>query len=222
MKRRRMRSLSGSRAPRRTAMRPCVALALTAALTGGCVSSPPMRFYTLTPIAPESPPAASADTIRVRLNRVTVPAELDRIQIVRRIDATRLQIDDQNRWAAPLDEMIRRVLAADLAARLPANAVADTNESTGGERMQTLSVDIQELYADPGCSVALRVTWVLTPPQPVQGKGVPGKKATEDTQVPSSGPCSAADAVPQLMSRALGLLSDRIAAAVATASTVAR
>jgi len=206
----------------RDSCRSGAAAILTLALAG-CASSPPIRFYTLTPIAPESSPAAAADTVRVRLNRVTVPGELDRIQIVRRIDATRLQIDDQSRWAAPLDEMIRRVLAADLAARLPANAVADANEPGAGERVQTLSVDIQEFYPDSACSVALRATWVLTPPQP-QGKGsaLAARQSTEQTQLPSSGACSNADTVPQSMSRALGLLSDRIAAAIAAAPTAAR
>jgi hypothetical protein len=195
---------------------------LTLALSG-CASSPPIRFYTLTPIAPESRPTASTATLRVRLSRVTVPAELDRIPMVRRIDATRLQIDDQSRWAAPLDEMIRRVLSADLAARLPASAVADANEPGSGESVQTLSVDIQEFYADSSCSVALRASWVLTSPQP-QGKGAtaPAKQATEETQMPSSGACSGADTVPPSMSRALGLLSDRIAAAIATATPAAR
>jgi uncharacterized protein len=201
-----------------------VAAWLMAALAGGCASSPPIRFYTLTPIAPESRPTAPPEGVRVRLNRVTVPGELDRIQIVRRIDATRLQIDDQSRWAAPLDETIRRVLTADLAARLPANAVADANGMAGGEHVHTLTVDIQEFYPDSGCSVALRATWVLTPPQPAQGKGAaaPAKQFTEESQVPSSGACSGPDAVPQSMSRALGLLSDRIAAAVAAATVADR
>ena len=201
-------------------------LGVTAILAAGCASSPPMRFYTLTPVAPESRPTAPADMTRVRLNRVTVPGELDRIQIVRRIDATRLQIDDQNRWAAPLDEMVRRVLVADLAARLPANSLVDAYQPPGGERVQGLSLDIQEFYADSSCAVTLRATWVLTPP-PAQGKGsaaAPAMQVTEETQVPSPGPCSGAESVPQSMSRALGMLSDRMAAAIAmaAASTAAR
>ncbi len=213
----------GRRSSLRTRLCSGMAAVLTAALAGGCASSPPMRFYTLTPIAPESQPTAPADSVRIRLSRVTVPGELDRIQIVKRIDATRLNIDDQNRWAAPLDEMVRRVLTADLAARLPANAVADPNGLAGGERLQTVSVDIQEFYADSTCAVTLRATWVLTPPQPAQGKGQtsPAKQVTEETQVPS-GACSGPDTVPESMSRALGLLSDRIAAAIATLTTAAR
>lgn len=206
---------------------PGVAL-LAAALVCACASSPPMRFYTLTPVAPESPAAASSNTLPVRLTRVTVPGELDRAQLVRRIDPTRLQIDDQDRWAAPLDDMIRRVLAADLAARLSSGLVLDANEPGNGQSAQALAVDIHEFYADAGCAVTLQATWVLTPPPTTAGgKDASGRSAQprqerEQTQVPASATCSGSDSVPGAMSRALALLSDRIAAAVAAASTAAR
>jgi uncharacterized lipoprotein YmbA len=185
-----------------------------------------MRFYTLTAIAPDMPPAVAPDTAPVRLNRVTVPGEVDRAQLVRRIDATRLQIDEQGRWAAPLDEMIRRVLTINLAARLSPNLVADANESGTGERLQALSVDIQEFYPDASCAVTLRATWVLTPPQP-QGARAPGGQArgrqvSEEIHVPASGTCSGSDAIPEPMSRALAQLSDHIAAGVARPAEVAR
>jgi uncharacterized lipoprotein YmbA len=192
-----------------------------AVLVGGCASSAPIRFYTLTSMAPQTTADASAGAIPLRLARVAVPGELDRTQLVRRIDSTRLQIDDQDLWAAPLDEMVRRVLSADLAARLPANSVLDGNEPATGERLQTLAVDIHEFYADRSCAVTLQATWVLTPPQPGPG-GKPGQAAqaaeprqtTQEIQVPSAGACSGADPVPEAMSRALALLSDRIVAAL--------
>jgi len=152
----------------------------------------------------------------VRLNRVTIPAELDRLQMVRRIDSTRLQIDDQNRWAAPVDEMVRRVLTGDLAARLPPNSVADANESASGERLHDLAVDIQEFYADHSCAVTLRSTWVLSPAPTMgtraQGSRSPSRQASAEIAVPSAGGCSGPQAIPEAMSQALALLSDHIAA----------
>jgi uncharacterized protein len=211
-----MRRVTGNRARFSVAV-------YVAVLTAGCTSSPPMRFYTLTPVAPEVPPEASSNITPVRLARVTVPGELDRAQLVRRIDPTRLQIDDQDRWAAPLDDMIRRVLSADLAQRLSPNLVVAGNEPAANERLQALAVDIHEFYADTGCAVTLRATWVLTPPPPPTGKGESGpaarpREATEQTQVPAPVTCMGSDAVPGAMSRALALLSDRIAAAVAGAA----
>jgi hypothetical protein len=184
-----------------------------------------MRFYTLTSIAPQTHPDDSAGATPLRLARVTVPGEVDRAQIVRRIDSTRLQIDDQDRWAAPLDEMIRRVLSADLAARLPPNSVLDANESAAGERLRSLAVDIHEFYADQSCAVTLQATWVLTPPQARPGEPavpVQARQATEQTQIPATGACSGADAVPEAMSRALALLSDRIVAAALGAAPAAQ
>ena len=198
-----------------------VGVAFAAAVLGACASSAPMRYYTLTQIAPEARVALPPETAPIQLNRVSVPGELDRTQLVRRIDATRLQIAELDRWAAPVDEMIRRVLAADLAARLPPNLVVDPNESLPGER-QGLSVDILEFYADSGCAVMLRATWVLVAPQ-TQGaqKGArsPGStRVSEETQVPGSA-CSGPGAVPEAMSRALAQLSDRIVAHIANSAT---
>ena len=191
-------------------MRPASGVvAIAACLTSGCASSPPMRYYTLTRIAPQAPLSAPADMTPVRLDRVTLASELDRLQLVRRVDATRLQISEQDRWAAPLDEMIRRVLSADLAARLPAHLVADPNEPSLGERRQSLSVDIQEFYADADCSITLRAAWILKQPQMRSTQG------SEESRVPAGAACSGSGALPGEMSRALALLSDRIAAAIA-------
>ena len=190
-----------------------VAVGLLLGLSGGCASSPPMRFYTLTEVAAQTRLNLPADTVRMRIDRVTIPSELDRLQLVRRLDGTRLQISEVDRWAAPLDEMIRRVLSGDLAARLAVNLVADTNEPSLGERRQSLSVDILEFYTDAACATTLRATWVL------KRQDAQSSQATEEVHVPAGGGCPGA-AQPDEMSRAVALLSDRIAVAlVQTAAT---
>lgn len=171
---------------------------------GGCASSPPMHYYTLSEVAPDARLAGSADRVIVRLDRVTIPAELDRLQIVRRIDSTHLQIAELDRWAAPLDDMIRRVLSADLALRLPVNGVADPNEPPLGEPRQSLSLDVQDFYADADCKVTLRAAWVVKRPD------APTTRSTEEVQV-DGGACSGNSALPERMSRALAVVSDRIA-----------
>jgi len=99
-----------------------------------------MHYYTLTEVAAATRLSAADSTMPIRLDRVTIPTELDRAQLVRRIDATRLQIIEGDRWAAPLDDTIRRVLSGDLAARLPVSMVANPNEPSVGEKRQSLSV----------------------------------------------------------------------------------
>lgn len=186
-----------------------VSVVATAVMAAGCSSSPPLRYYTLTEVPGTGRLAAPEDTVPVRLDRVTIPTELDRSQLVRRVDATRLQIIDGERWAAPLEDTIRRVLSDDLASRLPPSMVANPNEPSLGEKRQSLSVDIAEFYGDASCTVTLRAAWVLKQPDSQSSRG------TEEARIPASGACSGVGALPTAMSQALGQLSDRIAAAVA-------
>lgn len=180
-----------------------------ASLTAGCASSPPMQYYTLTEAPASARLPAAGNTAPLHLDRITLPTELDRSQLIRRIDATRLQIVENDRWAAPLEDTIRRVLSDDLAARLPPGMVANPNEPLPGDKRQSLAVDIHEFYADVGCAVTLRASWVL---KQGDSQGAPGAM---ETTVPASGACSGVKTVPAAMSQALGQLSDRIAEAVA-------
>jgi uncharacterized lipoprotein YmbA len=166
-----------------------------------------MRYYTLSEIAPDARLAVAPEGIPVRVDRVTIPSELDRPQLVRRIDANRLQIAELDRWGAPLDEMIRRVLSIDLAARLPARLVAGPNEPSVGDRQRSLSVDILEFYGDSTCAVTLRAAWLLKQPH------AESTRATDEVRVPPSGACPSA--LPAAMSRALGQLGDQIASVIA-------
>lgn len=167
-----------------------------------------MHYYTLSTVAGTAKLNIPADAVPIRLDRVTIPTELDRSQLVRRIDSTRLQIVENDRWAAPLDDTIRRVLSDDLASRLPANMVANPYEPSVGEKRQSLSVDIEEFYGDSGCAVTLRASWVLKQPDMQSSRG------TEVSQIPASGNCTTGN-IPTAMSQALAQLADRIAAAVA-------
>lgn len=134
---------------------------MTVALVSACSSSPPTRFYTLSEIAADMQPTPQSGTGSVRVYRVTIPGELDRPQVVRQIDANRLQIAEQDRWAAPLDEMIRRVLSGDLARRRPAPAAANANDAPPADQQRSLSVDIREFYGDANCNVTLRAAWTM-------------------------------------------------------------
>jgi uncharacterized protein len=197
-------------------------------LAGGCASSPPLRYYTLSEVPSAADDntragsAASADSaaakssgtepassagntgvfLPLKIGHVAIPSEIDRAQLVSRLDATRLQIAEMDRWAAPLDEMIRRVLAANLTSRLPAGSVLDFSSP---DSKGVLSVDIQELYGDANCEVTLRATWELV------GAKDQSRRGTEMIHTPSAGACPGALA--EGISRAIGDLSDRLTTA---------
>lgn len=172
-----------------------VLLALTTCLAS-CATSPPVRFYTLTPVGNEGAGANAPPAIRVV--RVTLPGEVDRPELVRRVDATRLQLAEDDRWAAPLGQMIQRVLSADLQSRVP---------STANEPDQ-LFVDVEEFMADANCSVILRAAWSLKP----ANAATPPIRGYETVRAAPSSACQVS-ALPEVMSRAVAELGDRVASA---------
>jgi uncharacterized lipoprotein YmbA len=188
--------------------RSAICLAL---LGSACASSPPTHFYTLSDIAPEQPKPAQAEhsDSPLRIDRVTIPGELDRPQLVRHLDANRVAIAEQDRWAAPLDDMIRRVLSSDLAKRLPDKTVIDPNDAARGEQVRSLSVDIESFFADAQCAITLRASWTLRQPN------VPSLRKSEEVQELANGACNI-ESIPPTMSRALARLSDSIVASLAT------
>jgi uncharacterized lipoprotein YmbA len=178
-------------------------------LLGGCSllacgSSPPIRFYTLNAVAPSATgTAAAAGSIPVRVEPVAIPAELDRLELVNHTGPNLVHLADSDRWAAPLDEQIRRTLSDDLAARLPAGLLVDPNEPSNLDARRTLSISIGQFDADASCAVSLNASWTLRIPHAEDQSG------SERIQQASSGGCPAA--LPAAMSRALGVLADRLA-----------
>lgn len=158
-----------------------------------------MRFYTLTPLGAENA-AAGSGAPAIRVSRVTLPGEIDRPELVKRVDTTRLQLAEDDRWAAPLGEMIQRVLSADLQSRVPGAA---------GDPAQ-LVVEIEEFMADANCAVTLRAAWNL---KPASGAATQPVRGYETVRAEPSGACQVS-ALPEVMSRALAELSNRMAKAL--------
>ena len=174
------------------------------ALLGACSHSPPARFYTLSDMAPATAPPSGVGLVRIA--SVSIPGELDRPELVRRVGPNQLSIAGLDRWAAPLDQTIQRALADDISLRVPAPAPGP---------QYSVSVDIREFYGDANCSVTLRAAWTARLAHGSSGHTHPDGAfpVSETIQVPSSGACPAE--LPAAMSAALGQLSDRILAGVA-------
>ena len=188
----------------------CWAAAVTCLV--GCATSAALHYYTLSQVAPTSRLTAGSDVVAVQLERVSIPPELDRAQFVRKVDDTRVKIVEDHRWAAPLEDMLRRVLSEDLTARLPPNLIVDPNESSAGERHQSLTIDIHELYGDEACGVTLRAGWMLKGPEPAQQDQT--RRGDEEVRISPSGACPGPERIPAAMNQAIAQLSDRIAAAI--------
>jgi len=188
-------------------VRACVVLALLAGILAAC-SSPPSNYYVLSaqpdPVRPM--PAGFARTT-VAIGAIVLPGALDRPQIARRLGPNQLDYAEYDRWAGPLDEMIRRVLAADLHPQLPAGTVLiDSNSSASADL--TIAIDIRSFDADKSGRVTLSASWeILNKNSKVVG--IPS-----DAMIVESPAGSDTAAVAAAMSRAVAALAGNLASGI--------
>jgi uncharacterized lipoprotein YmbA len=187
---------------RRACISPLCAVLASLALAS-CGSSPPTRFYTLDPVPPGRPATAFAGP-PIQVGQVMLPPDLDRLSIVTRAGPDRLAVSGEDRWAAPLDGMVQRVLAADLAARLPRSQVLAPGDPAPPGGVRTVSVNVRRFDSDATGLVTLDAGWALlkgTPPVAV-------RRGHETITVQAGTATAGSEAA--AMSRALAELADRI------------
>jgi uncharacterized lipoprotein YmbA len=127
-------------------------------LLAGCASPLKERFYMLS-ASPMPAPAPGGLSYRVEVGPVTVPAAVDRPQIVLRTDANRVALQEQSRWAEPLKESIPRVVASNLAALLGDVQVAADAQDAAVDADCQVKIDIQRFDSVLGEAATLEVLW---------------------------------------------------------------
>jgi uncharacterized protein len=167
-----------------------------------CGSSPPSAFYALSAEEGQAL-ATSAHTVRVR--RPTIAGYLDRPEIVKKLADHRLAIADGDRWGAPLDEMLERILAQDLERRLSGSAVVTDDGATAMDADVVVAVDVRRFDLDGTGRVVLEAE-VSTE----RGEGRPPVETHPVllAEPPTGGSVSA---LVSTMSLLLGRLADQIA-----------
>jgi uncharacterized protein len=186
-------------------------------LVGGLAacSSAPSHYYVLSaqPGAARLTPEGLTGTT-VAIGEIKLPGALDRPQIARRLGPNQLDYAETERWAGPLDEMLRRVLATDLRSRLSEGYVLVDNDSASPAKL-TIALDITRFDADKAGEVTLEASW-----EKLGGNGAM-IGAPLGTTIVEPGQGSDTAAVAATMSRAVAGLADRIAAGISGAATTA-
>ena len=191
-----------------------VVLALLTGILAAC-SSPPSKYYVLSAQPdPGRPMLAGSARTTVAIGAIKLPGALDRPQIVRRLGPNQLDYAEYDRWAGPLDEMIRRVLAADLRPRLPAGTVLIDNDSSASADL-TIAIDVRSFDADKSGRVILDASWETLDKN---GKVV-GTPSDAKIVEPAAGSDTAA--VAATMSHAVGALAGNIASGIGGEATAA-
>jgi uncharacterized lipoprotein YmbA len=131
---------------------PRFALVWLVTLGVGCTSAP-VRYYTLTPPADQTSPAAQPGfAIDVRI--VHTPPQLNRSELMVRTGLTEVTLLENERWASPVNDEIKDALRLALRRRL---------ERMSGLRdaftKLALDIDVQEFEAELGQHARLVASW---------------------------------------------------------------
>jgi len=183
-----------------------LALALT-----GCGTSAPARFYTLasTATTQDAPVAHYA----VVVGPVIVPGSVDRPQLVVQVAPNQVDIDEFNRWAAPLNDGIARAVAGDLAVLLGTSDVA-TAPIANFKPAYRVSLDVQRFDSMPGDAVVVEAVWTVR--TTASGETRSGRTVARQTVSGKD-----YEALAAAHSRALAQVSGDIAVAIRTADAAA-
>jgi len=173
-----------------------------ATFSTGC-SSPAAHFYTLSATAV---PVASASKLSVAVGPVSVPAAVDRPQMVVSTGANQVSIDEFNRWAAPVQDNLARVIAEDLVALLgtPRVTLYPTLAADVDFRVQ---VEVRNFESAPGKYALLDAVWTVR--RMKDGKSETGRSSVRET-ITDSG----YDALAAAHSRAVARMTQDIADAL--------
>lgn len=178
-------------------MAACVALA-------GCGTSPSPRYYTLQ--GPASPAPATQD-IAIAVGPVSIPAVVDRPEIVVTLSGNEVWPDEYNRWAGPLAEGIGLVLVENLVAQLGAPRIALATQTALDTPDYRIAVDVQRFESVPGSHALVDVVYAV---KRVRDGTVEGGRATYRVAVTDKG----YDALAAAHGRAVAMVAADFARAV--------
>lgn len=181
------------------------ATVLVAVAIAACASAQ-SRFYTLESTATGG--TASSGHQAVMIDLVSIPAEVDQPQFVVRVAPNRVEVDDFNRWASPLNDNIARAIAGDLAVELGTPEVVTAPAFNFNPAYQ-VTIDVQRFESIRGEASVVDAVWAVR--RTASGYTKLGHTVARET-VQGDG----FDALAAAHSRALAKVSSDIAAAIRT------
>jgi uncharacterized protein len=142
---------------------------LSLPLAAGCSSvlSPrpdATKFYVLTAIAgadANPPPPSAARQIAIGLGPVKFPKYLEHPEVVKRVSANQIELSPTDRWAEPLDESFRSVLARNLATLLGTDQVLPFPWDASARLDYTIELTVERFERDGSGGTQLVATWLI-------------------------------------------------------------
>jgi uncharacterized lipoprotein YmbA len=178
-------------------------IALAAVALSACGTSATPHFYSLASSA--APDGAPSVQTAVMVGPVSVPAAVDQPQFVVQVAPNQVEVDEFNRWDAPLTDSIARAVAGDLSVLLADPNVA-TTPLADFNPAYTVIINVQRFESVKGEDALMDAVWVV---RTAAGQTRSGRTVARET-VQGEG----FDALAAAHSRALTKLSEDIAAAI--------
>ena len=181
----------------------CLLVIALAAVLPGCGTSA-SRFYRLDTTA--APNNASAVQTAVMVGPVSVPAAVDRPEFVVQVAPNRVEVEEFDRWAAPLDDSIARAVAGDLSVLLATPDVA-TAPLADFNPAYNVTINVQRFESLKGDAAVVDALWAVR-------RAAGGKTRSGRTIAREAVQGEGFDALAAAHSRAIAKLSSDIAAAI--------
>jgi uncharacterized protein len=192
------------------------ALAIILALSGCTVLAPQKdvtRFFVLMPVqdgaAPSPAIGAASRALTIGLGPITIPAYVNRAEVVTRVSESELKVSDTDRWGERLDINIARVLAADLSDQLGTRQILNYPWPLPAAIDYSVPVTFQRFEQTADGHVVILANWTIR-------NGKDGRIVRNGTTSidDSSGPDTASAS--QALSRGLAQVSRDIARTIAS------
>src|SRR5580698_5266057 len=133
------------------------------AMAAGCtILAPrpdPTKFYVLT--ATSNGGAAATSHLVIGLGPVKLPAYLEHAEVITRVASNRLDLSSTDRWAEPLDDNFRRVLAADLTTLIGTDQVLPFPWDLSTKVDYKIEVYVERFERDSSGGAQLIANWII-------------------------------------------------------------
>jgi uncharacterized protein len=131
-------------------------------LLAGCANTPNVQFYVLESLTlPASPTVSGTKQRTIGIGPVSLPALLERKQIVTRLSDNTVKIAEFEHWASPLQDSLMQVLTHNLSGLQPHHIVRTYPWSVHGTVALQVIVDIIRFDTTPGKSANLEANWTI-------------------------------------------------------------
>ena len=137
---------------------------LAALLAGGCGTTKPSRFYTLSTFADselKSDVAKDMELGVIGIGPIRIAHYLDRPQIVTRIGPNRFEIAEFDRWGGTLQDDFSRALAENLTTIFPGKPIARSPWGRSTVIAYQIPVDVIRFDGELGQGVELVAQWQI-------------------------------------------------------------